>query len=127
MLHALPHVLADYIVFSFLAHACLRYIDERVPYRFDWVLGLNTLTSMNAFSNLPPQNPYIATSNRAWSSLLEEQRDKGSPESGCRLGSVVTAWQTSVNNMAIMSLTSLCLTAGNPPVLQVKACSTLNG
>ena len=42
-------------------------------------------------------------------------------------GSVVTlAWQTSVSNMTIMSLTSLCLTAGKPPVLQVRACSTLN-
>ena len=38
----------------------------------------------------------------------------------------MTLWQTSVSSVAVMSLTSLCLTAGKPPVLHVKACSTLN-
>ena len=79
------------------------------------------------FSNLPPQNPCISTSNWALSSMMAEQWDKDSPESGCRWGTVVTLWQTSVSSMAVMSLTSLGLTAGKPPVLQVRACSTLNG
>ena len=74
-----------------------------------------------------PQNPYIATSSRAPSSVMAERWDKDSPESGCKWGSVVTPWQTSVNSVAVISLTSLCLTAGKPPVLQVRACSTLNG
>ena len=56
----------------FLLFSCsyLRYTDERGPYRFDWALRLNTLTPMNAFSNLHPQNPYIAT---ALSSVVAER------------------------------------------------------
>ena len=74
-----------------------------------------------------PQNPYIATSSRAPSWVLADRWDRDSPESGCRWGSVVIPWQTSVSKVAVISLTSLCLTAGKPPVLQVNACSTLNG
>jgi len=31
------------------------YTDARGPCGFDWILELNTLTSKNSFSNLPPQ------------------------------------------------------------------------
>ena len=34
--------------------SCLQYTDDRGPLQFDWALGLNTRTSTNAFSNLPP-------------------------------------------------------------------------
>ena len=99
---------------------------------FDWALGLKILTLINAFSNLLPQDPYIATSSRAPSWVLAERWDRDSPESGCKWGSVVTPWQascSSVSNVAVISqlLTSLCLTAGKPPALHVSACSTLNG
>ena len=53
----------SYCLFFFCS--CLLYVDARGPCRFDWALGLNILTSKNAFSNLPPQKPYIATSRRA--------------------------------------------------------------
>ena len=106
--------------------SCLWNTDEREPWQFDWVLGLN-LTSTNAFSNLPPQNPYIAISSQAPSSVMAKQWDKDSSESGCRWGLVVTSWHTSVSSVAVLSLPSLCLTAGKPPVLQVKVCSILNG
>ena len=43
------------------------------------------------------------------------------------MGSVVTPWQTSVSSEAVISLISLCLTAGKHPVSQVRACLTLNG
>ena len=82
---------------------------------------------MNAFSNLPLWNPYIATSSWVPSPVMAEQWDKDSPDSGCKWSPVVTPWQTSVNRVAVVSLTSLYLTAGKPPVLQVKACSTLHG
>ena len=59
MLHVQSHALADRTAFSFLARACnwQYYPDEGGSWRFDWALGLNTLTSTNAFSNLPSQNP----------------------------------------------------------------------
>ena len=78
-------------------------------------------------SSPPPQNPYFATSSRAPSWVLADWWNRDSPESGYRWGSVVTPWQNSVSKVAVMSLTSLCLTAGKPPVLQVNVCLTLNG
>ena len=56
-----------------LCRLCLLYIDARGPRWFDWALGLNTLTSRNAFSNLPPQKPYTAMSEWAPSSVIAER------------------------------------------------------
>ena len=44
-----------------------------------------------------------------------------------RVGSTETPWHTSVMRLAVMSLSSLCLTMRKPPIGQLKACSTLNG
>ena len=72
------------------SYSCLRYTEGRETCQFDWAQGLNTLTLTNAFSNLPPQKSYIATSKRAPSSVRAERCDRNSPESGCRWGSTVT-------------------------------------
>ena len=45
---------------------------------------------------------------------------------GCRCGSVPTPWQTSVSRCAVISLISLCLIEGKPPLLQLRAWSTVN-
>lgn len=94
-------------ILPFLFCSCLLYTDARGPCWFDWALELNTLTSRNAFSNLPPQKPYTAMSKWAPSSVIAEWCDIVSPESDCRWSSVVTPWQTSDSNEAVMSLTSL--------------------
>ena len=41
--------------------------------RFDAALRLNTLTSINAFSNLPPQNPHMETSSLALSVVMADR------------------------------------------------------
>ncbi len=64
--------------------------------------------------------PFMSTSSLAPSCLLEEA---DSPESGCRSGSTLTSWHTSVKRPAVMSLISLCLSMGNPPLAQERACS----
>ena len=48
-----------------------------------------------------------------------------SPVSIWRSGSTATLWQTSERRLAVMSLLSLCLSEGNPPCEQLKACSTV--
>ena len=53
--------------------------------------------------------------------MLAERSGIVSPESGCRCGSIETLWQTSERSEAVMSLTSLCLIEGKPPVGQDKA------
>ena len=45
---------------------------------------------------------------------------------GCRCGSIETSWHTSVSREAVMSLTSLCLIDGYPPVGHDRACAMLN-
>ena len=45
---------------------------------------------------------------------------------GCRCGSVPTPWQTSVSRCAVISLISLCLIEGKPPLWQLRAWSTVN-
>ena len=81
--------------------SCFWYTDEKGPCWFDWVLGLNTLMSINTFSNLPPPNPYVATSSWASSSVMAERWYKGSPESGYKSGLIVTPCQTSVSSMTV--------------------------
>ena len=73
---------------------------------------MKTLTSKNALSNLPPQNPLAATSSLALSSVLAVWRESDSPLSGWRWGSMETSWQTSVRRLARRSRTSLCLMMG---------------
>jgi len=50
------------------------------------------------------------------SSVLAERKDIVSPERGWRCGSMETPWHTSESSEAVMSLTSLCLIEGKPPV-----------
>ena len=49
-----------------------------------------------------------------------------SPLSSCNSGSTLTFEHTSVNSEAVRSLMLLCLRVGKPPLLQDKACSTVN-
>ena len=49
---------------------------------FDWALGLNTLTSKNVLSNLPPHTPQAEMSNRAHGSVWVVLCEKDSPVSG---------------------------------------------
>ena len=44
-----------------------------------------------------------------------------------RVGSMETPWHISAMRLAVMSLSSLCLTMGKLPIEQLRACSTLNG
>ena len=46
------------LILSFFSCLCLLYTNAKGPCRFDWTLGLNTLTSKNAYLNLPLQKPY---------------------------------------------------------------------
>ena len=106
-----PLVLTDCIVYSSPACACGTQM-----------IGCHG----DLISNLPHQNPYTAISSRASSSVMGSGESRIPPESGCRWGSVVTPWQTSVSSVAVMPLTSLCLTAGKTPVLHVGVHSALN-
>ena len=81
--------------------------------------------SKNAPWCLSPQNPCARTSNLAPSSVFVVLCWNCSPESVWRSGSTATLWQTSARRLAVMSLTSLCLSEGNPPCAQLKACSTV--
>ena len=88
--------------------------------------GLKTLTSQRVLSCLPPQKPFTAMSSRAPSWVLVEFRLKVSFDKGCRSGSVLTSWHTSVSKLAVRSLISLCRRIGKPPLEQVKAWSIVN-
>ena len=55
---------------------------------------------------------------------LAVDREKSTCETGCNSGSVATCEHTSVNNVAVRSLISLCQIEGNPPLGHDKACST---
>ena len=87
--------------------------------------GLNTLTSQRVLSCLPPQKPFTAMSSRAPSWVLVEFKLKVSVDKGCRSGSVLTSWHTSVSKLAVRSLIS-CHRIGKPPLGQVKAWSIVN-
>ena len=63
-------------------------------------------------------------SSLAPSCTLAVDRAKSSCETGCNSGSVAACEYTSVNNVAVSSLISLCRIEGNPPLGQDKACST---
>ena len=71
-------------------------------------IGVKTITSNNALSNLPPQKPLAATSSLALSSVVALRVDSVSPDSACRHGSMHTSWHTSVRRLAVRLRTSLC-------------------
>ena len=87
--------------------------------------GLKTLTSQKVLSCLPLQKPFTARSNLAPSWVLVELRLKVSVDRGCRSGSVMTSWHTSVSRLAVRSLI-LCRRIGKLPLEQVKAWLTVN-
>ena len=118
MLHAHPHALQLYcLLFSCL---CLRYIQMKES----WLGARVESPYINKI--MPFQNflPRIHTLQRLVGHHLQwwlNDETRTCPESGCKW---LTPWQTSVSSVTV---TSLCLTAGKPPVLQVRACSTVNG
>ena len=68
-----------------------------------WVI---TLTSKNALSNLPSQKPLAAISVLELSSVA--MGGECLTRRGCRRGSMLMSWQTSVRRSAIRLRTSLC-------------------
>ena len=83
---------------------------------FEGANGLNTLTSKNALSYVPPQKPFATMSRQAPSWVLAVALVSCSLESGCKVGSIATQEQISVNRWAVKSLISLCLIEGYPPL-----------
>ena len=79
--------------------------------------------SKNALSNLPPQKPLAAMSSLELSSVAVLRVVNVSPERGCKRGSTLTSWQTSVRRSAMRSRTSLCRQMVTPPVGHESACS----
>ena len=55
------------------------------------------------------------------SCVLAVDNENSSGETGCNSGSVATCEQTSVSNLAVRSLISLCLMEGNPSLGQDRA------
>ena len=86
----------------FFSFSCHLYTNTKGPHQFDWVLGLNTLTSKNVFSNLPTQKLNTAISKQAWSSVIAKWHDIVSPESDCKWDYIATLWQTSDYSEAVM-------------------------
>ena len=87
--------------------------------------GLNTRTSRNVLSDLPPQNPFMAISNLAPLVEMAVLPDSSSDDTSCKFGSTQTSLHTSVNSVAVMSRISLCLIEGNPPRGEDSTCSTV--
>ena len=86
--------------------------------------GLNTRTSRNVLSYLPPQNPFMAISNLAPLVEMAVHPDSSSDDTSCKFGSTQTSLHTSVNSVAAMSRISLCL-IGEPTPWQDSTCSTV--
>lgn len=86
---------------------------------------MNILTSRKVLSKRPPQNPFTAMSSLAPSAVLEVALVRASPVSGCRLGSIITSWHTSVSTEAVTSRISLWWMVGKPPLGQERTCSTV--
>ena len=86
-------------------------------------VGWRPLYQKKARCPLFPQKFCATTSRRAPSSLLAVRWCSCSPVTGWRDGSVPTLWHTSLNRSAVISLISLWRIDGNPPCLQLSACS----
>ena len=87
-------------------------------------MGLKTRTSKKVFSYLPPHTTFADRSSLAPSCKLAEAPSSWLGATGCKSGSTCTSLHTSVSSDAVMSLISLCLWAGNPPLAQDNAWST---
>ena len=84
--------------------------------------GRKPLTSKNASSNLPPQNPRARRSSLASSLVVVDVWVNVSPVIGCRSGSSYsTSWQDSRSTLPSRSRTSLWRTIVNPPVWHIIA------
>ena len=117
------HVLSVRKHGSFVSHVSGRWqqgIDWSLKERRDWTRR----HQKNALSKGPPQKPSVAMSSRAPSSAIAVAWRRTSPAIGCRVGSTVVLLQTSPNQPATVSLTSLCLAIGKPPLGQERACPT---
>ena len=101
---------------------------SRLVRLLDGARGLNTLTSRNILSSLPPQKPLAAMSNLAPSSVFAVRLVIVSVVISCRSGSTLTSLHTSVNRVAVKSLISLWRREwrreGKPPRGQESKCST---
>ena len=86
---------------------------------------LNTLVSKNVQFRSLPQKLTAAMSRRAPSSLFADLNLSCSPESGWSGGSVPPVSHTSVCSPTVMSVNSLWRFEGNPPCVQINACSTV--
>ena len=86
---------------------------------------VNIRTSKTVGWYRQPQKPNTLMSRCAPGSVLAEARERDSPESGWREGSVEKLWQTSDNRATVMSRTSLWQIEGKAPFGQLRACSTL--
>ena len=73
-----------------------------------------------------PKKLWATMSILALSSLFAVLCLNSSPVTGCRHGSVPTAWHTSLRRLAVMSLISLCQIEGKPPLGQLSVWSTVN-
>ena len=96
-----------------------------VMFLLEAACGLNTRTSRNVLSHLPPQNPFMAISNLPPLVEMAVLPDSSSDDTSCKFGSTQASLHTSVNSVAVMSRISLCLIEGNPPHGQDSTCSTV--
>ena len=85
-------------------------------------VGVKIFTSKNATCQFP-QKFLAATSTLASSFALAVACCSSSPDRGCNTGSSKTSWQTSVSNMPVRSLISLCRILGKAPLGQLSAWS----
>ena len=76
-------------------------------------------------SNRPPQKPLATISSRALESELAVLKQRASPESGRRRGSIETLLQTSDIIFTVRSRTSFCRREGKPPLGQEIQWSTV--
>ena len=72
-----------------------------------------------------PQKPLACISALASSHLLAVAGETTLEDSGCSGGSMRTSWQTSRCQLAVRSLSSLCLIKVNPPWRQIIQCLVL--
>ena len=79
---------------------------------------MNTLTSKKNLSKRLPHTPSAATSSLALGVVLADRWVSSSPDSSYRRGSMDTSRQTSDKKEAVMSLISLYLNDGYPPMGQ---------
>ena len=87
--------------------------------------GFKTLMLKMHYGHCSPRIPVYAHPILPPSSVLAVLCWNCSPVSVWGSGFTATLQQTSARRLAVISLTSLCLSVGNPPCEQLKACSTV--